>query len=552
MEEKNSILIIDDNPDNLEMFSRRLHVAGYAVRPASNGEEAFNILSKEKIDCVLLNSRFSQMPSIEVIERIKSDEGLEFMPVIMLTGLEKEADAILGLEAGADDYIIESSSEQMALVKLKMVLRTKYLKDEFIRLNKAVSELKSLSIEDSVTGLHNTRYFLECLDMEISRVKRCEYNICCAMIDIDYFKHVNDSHGHAFGDFVLKELGECLKASFRGSDVIARYGGDEFIVLMVDIDYSIVFNIAERFRKYVEGHNFSDKGITVKLTVSIGLSSFLEDGVFSKDGFLSFADKACYEAKARGRNNSVTCKELFGYIEPANKINLLAAEKKVYSAVEYPKRSYMEAISNLIFTWEEKNHFFSGHSANVLKYVRLITGQMNLPKNEIEVIENAAIVHDLGKMLISESILFKKDGLTPEEQEIIRRHPALTVNLLSKNRFMKMELPIILYHHEHYDGKGYPLGSKGKHIPLGSRIIKVADVYDNACSARLGGNKPMGPEEIAKKLLDEAGKELDPEIVDIFLKALKRNVDVPENGDVSTFSGTRFDKSRSVLRFPKK
>lgn len=523
MEEKNTILIVGDSPAHPGISGRSLEAEGYIVILAGSSDEAFNALSKGKIDCVLLNSRFSQAPVIDMVKKIKSDESLEFKPVIILTGLKKEAEGLSGLEAGADDYLTESSSAQISLVKLKAALRTKRLSDEFIRLNKTVAELKSLSIEDSVTGLHNKRYFLECLDMEIFRVKRCEYNICCAMIDLDYFKEVNDSHGHAFGDFVLRKLGECLKSNFRGSDVIARYGGDEFIVLMIDTDYSVVSNIAERFRKSVEALDFSDKGISAKLTVSIGLSSFLEDGVFTKESFLSFADKACYEAKARGRNNSVTCKELSGHIEPKEKASLLAAEKKVYSVIEYPKRSYIEAISNLIFAWEARSPFFSGHSANVLKYVRLITSRMNLPKNEIEVIENATVVHDLGKLLISENILFKKERLTPEEEEIMSRHPALTVNLLAKNRFMKMELPVILYHHEHYDGKGYPLGLVGKRIPLGSRIIKVADAYDDASSGRFSGLKPVSADEVAQKLLDKAGKELDPEIVEIFLKALKEN-----------------------------
>ncbi|MFH0855805.1 MAG: diguanylate cyclase [Candidatus Omnitrophota bacterium] len=521
MKEKITILVIDDNPGSLEASIRRLDASGYLLMPVSSCQEALSILSGEQIDCVLLSSRLTQMPAVEAVKRIKSVASLKYTPVVMLAG-PKESDALFCLEAGADDYIIDSNSAQMALMKLKMVLRRKHLRDEVSRLNKMVPVLQSLSMEDSVTGLHNKRYFLECLNMEVFRVKRCEYNICCVMIDIDYFKQVNDGHGHAFGDFVLKKLGECLKANFRGSDVLARYGGDEFIVLMINTDYSVIFNIAERFRKYVEGIDFSDKGTTVKLTVSIGLSSFLEDGVFTKEDFLSFADKACYEAKARGRNNSVTCKELSGQAKPSDRENLLAVEKRVYSIVEYPKRSYIEAISDLISAWEENNSFLSGHSANVLKYVRLITREMNLPKNEIEIIENAAAVHDLGKLLIGESILLKNGGLTSGEQEIMRRHPALTVNLLSKNKFMKMELPIILYHHERYDGTGYPLGLEGKHIPLGSRIIKVADVYDDACSGRLGPDKPLAPGEVAKKLLDESGKAIDPEIADIFLKALKK------------------------------
>jgi len=342
------------------------------------------------------------------------------------------------------------------------------------------------------------------------------------MIDIDYFKLVNDNHGHAFGDFVLKEFGECIKICSRESDVLARYGGDEFIVITIDTDYAVVLNIAERFRKYVEKHDFADKGISFKLTVSIGISSLLEDGVLNKDKFLSFADRACYEAKARGRNNSVTYRELVD-LAGSDKAGMLETENKIYNIAEYSKKSYIDSMKDLIFAWEERNPFTAKHSENVIKYVRLITAEMNLPKNEIEVIENAAAIHDLGKLLISENILFKKDELTPQEWEIIKKHPTLAVNLLSNNRFMKMELPIILYHHEQYDGKGYPVGLAGKRIPLGSRIIRVADAYDSICSAQPQCGEAGVCKETINELLDGAGTQFDPEIVDIFLKALQKN-----------------------------
>lgn len=511
MQEKSAILIIDDDPRGLAAFSQRLNQAGYSVKSTNDVAKGLKLLLAEKIDCVLLNYRLAAESGLPLAKKIKSESALEFIPAIILTGLDREEDILDGLNSGADDYITASSSPEMALTRLKAILRTKYLRDSLAQLNKAASELKDISVRDSLTGLYNRKYLLETLDMEISRAKRCKYNICCLMLDIDYYKLVNDNYGHAFGDFVLKEFGACVKACFRESDVLARYGGDEFIVLMVDIDYAGVFNVAERFRRYIERYDFREGERSVKLTVSIGISSLLEDGDLNKDKFLYFADTACYEAKARGRNNSVAYKEL---AEEASldKVKLAETEDKMYSVAEYSKKSYIEAIKNLIFAWEENNPKLRNHTEGVLEYVRLITSRMGLPKNEVEVIENAASLHDLGMLLITD----------PLDAEMAKKHPLLTVHLLSKNKFMRLELPIILYHHENFDGSGYPSSLEGKRIPLGARIIQVADTYAAICSEQLQGDKPQDTQEATRELAALSGSRLDPEIVAIFVKALEK------------------------------
>lgn len=542
MTEKNNILIIDDNLDDLQIFGRYLTGAGYSVKLALGGQNGFEILSKEKIDCILLDWQMPQMPGIEVVEKIKSDPSLKFIPVIMLTGLEEEKNIITGLGAGADDYIGKSNTPQIILARIKAILRIKNLQDKLqqaiseleiannaktellIKLDKAMIELKKLSIKDSLTDLYNYRYFQETLDIEISRAQRCKYNICCLMIDIDYYKIVNDDHGHLFGDFILKELGLCMKNCFRQADILVRYGGDEFVVLTMDTDYNIAFNIAERFRKYVEAHNFRDKEVLAKLTVSIGIASFFEDGVFDKEKFLSFADRSLYEAKLRGRNNTVTYKELLQDGCQGEK-RLLETEDKLDGIAEFSKRSYIEAVKALIFAVEEKNIYTRQHSLNVLNNAFLIAEEMELPKNEVKAIENASVLHDLGKILISKEILFKNDKLTEEESQILKKHPSLTIHLLSRGGFIKKELPMILHHHEHYDGTGYPVGLKGKEIPLGARIIAVADAYENMCSMRLC--RKMTSKEIINELIDKAGTYFDPGIVGIFLKALHKRGDLP-------------------------
>lgn len=526
--EKVNILIIDDNSDDLQVFNRQLTSAGYDVKLAAGGQAGLEVLSREKIDCILLDWQMPQMPGVKVIEKIRSDPVLRFMPVIMLTGFEEEKNILAGLGAGANDYVGKSSSIQIIIARIKAVLRMKDMQDELKRINdnlqetivkldKAMIELKHLSIKDSVTDLYNYRYFQETLDIEVSRAKRCQYNICCFMIDIDYYKVVNDNYGHAFGDFVLKELALCIKACFRQADILVRYGGDEFAILIMDADYDTAFNIAERFRKYVEAYNFKDKEIAVKLTVSIGISSFLEDGLFDKSKFLSFADKALYEAKLRGRNNTFVYKE-FLQDGCLGEKRVLETEDKICGIAESLKRSYIETVKTLVFAVEEKNICTRGHSLNVLNNVRLIIEEMKLPKNEIEVIENASVLHDLGKILIPEEILFKKDQLSGEENQIIEKHPILTMHLLSKSGFIKRELPIILHHHEFYDGTGYPAGLQGKNIPLGARIIAVANAYENMCSMRFC--RQMTIKEIISELIDKADRCFDPEIVEIFLIAL--------------------------------
>lgn len=520
MRNKVKILLVENSGAD-SWIRTGLNHAGYIVQSAVRVQDAREILSKEKIDCILLDSQIPDCAG--VIKKLKSD----VTPIIMLADSGKKEDVIIWLEAGADDYADKPAGIEIILVRLKAVLRMKYLNGAFIQADKTITELKEQSVKDGLTGLYNHKYFHEVLNTEISRATRGKYNICCCMIDIDCYKQINDNYGHAFGDFILKEVSMRIKESSRQEDILIRYGGDEFAVLLIDTDYTGAFSVAERLRSHIEAYNFEYLGISVKLTASIGIASLFEDRSFSKDRFVSSADRALYEAKLRGRNNIVIYKELaVGMF--LNAPSLLRMEKRIYSIAEYAKKNYIDSLKIMIFAWEKKRQYTRKHSLNVFKYVRLITDETNLPKNEIEAIENAAILHDLGKLLISEDILFK-DKLTQKECEIIKKHSTLTISLLSKSGFMKKELPIILHHHERFDGSGYPMGLKGKYIPLGSRIIAVADAYVNFMS--FYRNKPVDYREIINKLLDGAGAQFDPEIVKIFLKALYKKRLLPRNMD---------------------
>ncbi|MBI4649852.1 diguanylate cyclase [Candidatus Desantisbacteria bacterium] len=382
--------------------------------------------------------------------------------------------------------------------------------------------LKEISIRDSLTKLYNHGYFRDALTNEFSRAKRYGQNITCLMLDIDYFKKINDTYGHLFGDKVLVEIADCIKKCIRESDILARYGGEEFSILLIESDYGKALIISEKIRTYIESREFKDADISAKLTVSIGLSSLFEDGVKDKDKLLGFSDLALYSAKMAGRNNIVMYKNIKN-IAVMEEMKIKHLEDKIFEVEEPSTQSYLESIRMLISAYEKKDPYMREHSLNVFRYVLMIADEMHLQKNETAIIGNAAILHDLGKITIPDEIIFKKEELSEEEYSTIKQHPVIAFNILRKTTYVRHELDIILHHHEWFDGKGYPIGLKGKLIPLGARIIAVADSYDAMKSFRTYRNNTITQESILITLAEKAGTQFDPEVVYAFFNSLDKN-----------------------------
>ncbi|MBI5206455.1 MAG: diguanylate cyclase [Candidatus Firestonebacteria bacterium] len=539
---KEIILVVDDNPDDRRAFSRYLKRAGFEVEMASSVSEGVDAASKKEISCILVDYQMPGMSGIDMLKKVKADQKLKFIPVIMLTGLEQEEHILEGLSSGADDYLGKSSTSEIIIARIKAALRVKNMRDELKEANEAktkaleqldkmVIELRDSSIKDSLTMLYNHGYFFKILDNEFLRAIRHKQNICCLMIDIDFFKKVNDSYGHLFGDKVLVEIAKCLKKSIRDIDFLARYGGEEFVILLFNENYNGAFNVAQKLRKLIEGYVFEGESFSVKLTISIGISSLFEDGVLEKDKFLSLSDSALYAAKTKGRNSVVMYKDIVdsNYMENISQKEL---EVKILGINEVSKQYYIDMIKTLITTFEERDISTREHSLNVLRYSNMAAKEMRLSENEIQIICNAAILHDLGKIAISDAIILKDGGLTESEYEIIKKHPVIAVNILKSVHYIRRELDVILHHHEHYDGNGYPNKLKGKSIPLGSRIMAVADSYD-AMRASRPYRKAMPMEEIINELVENSGTQFDPEIVYVFIKCLQKNGLIPSVIDIN-------------------
>ncbi len=309
-DKKRTILVVDDVPVNIQLLTTYLSSVGYNVISAQDGEDALRKLRSENPDLVLLDVMMPKMNGFQVCEQIKSDENTSFVPVIMVTALNELEDKIRGMEAGADDFISKPFNKLELLARVKSLLRIKFLNEELKekvnQLEMAKEKLRQLAITDGLTGLYNYRYFREQLQHELDRARRHDLNISLIMLDIDFFKHYNDTHGHPAGDVVLRTIGSLLRENIRKIDVAARYGGEEFAVILVETDKASARVAAEKIRRIAETYPFlyAEHQPEGRLTVSMGVATFPEDGD-DFESLVSTADKRLYKAKQSGRNRVV-------------------------------------------------------------------------------------------------------------------------------------------------------------------------------------------------------------------------------------------------------
>jgi diguanylate cyclase (GGDEF)-like protein len=390
----------------------------------------------------------------------------------------------------------------------------------------AVNErLRALSLTDPLTGLANRRRFFDELNNEIKRSERYGQPLACMMIDLDYFKNINDDYGHQFGDFVLQQVAQILKSESRALDIIARYGGEEFTVILPNTPSGDAANLAERLRAKIEEFKFTRGEIATNMTVSIGLASWCQDAPVSPEKLIARADSTLYEVKVSGRNAVLTwershrrtrkiCRQ---YIDEQSMDDL---RKKLADFSKDLKQSYISAVSSLLSAVKIRDGYTLKHSYDVTYYALAIASEMRLDEAEISIINNAANLHDLGKIGIDERILLKPGVLTSRETEAVKEHPSMAADILRPLTFLAKEVALIIHHHERYDGTGYPHGLKGETIPLGSRIIAVADAF-SAMTTERPYRRAMSPEAAIEELKKNAGGQFDPTVVKAFLRAVE-------------------------------
>ncbi len=419
--------------------------------------------------------------------------------------------------------------------------------DKTVQLRSMNQKLMELSVRDELTGLYNHRFFQERMAEEFARATRYHYPLSCLMIDIDYFKKINDLHGHFIGDEILKELGIFLSSYLRRADTIARFGGEEFVVLLPYVGYEGASLLGDRLRKKIMEQLFIlQPNLNLRLTVSIGVASYPEDPVDRKETLLFYADKALYRAKGSGRNRVYLYRSLIQeYSDQIPEVRFKSEKvqefrQRLFDVSEMAKRAYIEATKALINALETKDVHTMGHAARVGSLSAALAGEMGLSEDDVRIVEHAGLLHDIGKICIPDEILLKPGAYEASEYEQMKEHAILGYQIVKPVKFLAEEAVIILHHHERYDGKGYPHGLRGKEIPLGARIVSVLDAYDTMRTAGGRYKRTLNCEEAVRELIDYAGTQFDPEAVLHFVKLLLKN------GDLSQDAYDREKLNRSV------
>jgi len=514
------ILIVDDNTEMCEELNDVLSEEGYRITGVGTVALAKKQLKKKLYNIVLADLNLPDGTGLELLKETKKIN--EEIIVIIFTGFASLESSMSALNEGAFGYIQKPLNMNEVKISIKKAIKMQKLSLDNKNLLK---RLKELSLKDTHTELYNYRYLIERLTLELKRARRYIFPLSVVMIDIDYFKSVNDVYGHQYGDTILKEFAQYLKNFVRSSDTVARYGGEEFVILLPHTNKKGAITMGKSLLDTIGNHPFDRKGKKLKLKISMGIFTFPQDDikVDTVSDLLNSVDKALRNAKEMGGNRLSTFKntdkDIGDIVGKCGKENVNILRKKLSKMTNRVNHTLLESIYAFAKTIEDKEHT-SEHAKNMVSIVTEIGRRLNLSIKEIENLRHAVALHDLGKIGISSKILHKRKRLTKKEYETIKRHPQIGAEIIRSVHFMEEVIPIILYHHERFDGLGYPSGLKGKKIHLGAKIIAIIDVYQALISNR-PYRKAYSKKEALKIIQKGVGTQFDPKIAEVFLPIMK-------------------------------
>ncbi|MGZ3768794.1 MAG: GGDEF domain-containing response regulator [Bdellovibrio sp.] len=291
------ILVIDDDRDSLEILLEPLRWENYDVRGVTTANEAHKLIESWTPHVVILDWMSPSMVGLRLLKSIR--QRLAHVSCVFVSENSSTEAIIEGLDAGADDYIVKPFVPLELLARIRSQLRIRDLHEQLLFANE---KLKELVDRDDLTNLYNMRSLYQRLDFEMERARRFSRDVCVVMMDMDYFKTVNDGHDHLFGSYVLSEVGKIIRSNTRNIDIPARYGGDEFLVVLTETDSQGAKYFCERLRETIQKTTFRSGKDSIQLTASLGYSIVIPGEAISARELVRRADHALYEAKRGGRN----------------------------------------------------------------------------------------------------------------------------------------------------------------------------------------------------------------------------------------------------------
>ena len=410
---------------------------------------------------------------------------------------------LLDLLASATDAHHLATAEGIANPRLRSSLG---------RLAERLTEVWTLATVDQLTGVRNRQAILAELEKEIDRAARYGHQLSVVMVDLDHFKRLNDSHGHAAGDHMLREIADVLRTNLRTVDVVGRYGGEEFLIVLPETDVDAAASLAEKLRRLVGRHEvIMGDGYRAAATLSAGVAGGF-GGHLNLEALVRDADNAMYSAKALGRDQVYVFHEL----EDNGLVRRAAiAPGARNQAIEVGRAAFGAATDSLTAALDARPGWAGKPSSMIAGAAVELALGLGLPESEIERIRVASLLHDLGKLAIPEEILTKPGELNDPEWRIVSEHPKIGQVILEQAGALRDAATIVLHHHEWYDGRGYPHGLAGEEIPVGARIVAIADAYEAMVAGR-PYRAAITHEEAIKELRRHGGMQFDPQLVEAF------------------------------------
>lgn len=480
-QENPRILVADDERVIRDILSDFLSSEGYRVTAVDDGTFALEELESQPYDVVITDLMMPQMGGIELLEEIRT-RNYDVITIIM-TGFGTVETSIQAMKQGAYDYILKPFKVDEMLQLIQRALEKQRLEHENVQMKKVMGLYK---VSEAMTSSLSLDYILN-LILEATK-NELEADAVSLILEKKEFPQKTSI-------FITHTLTD----STEGIDPFGDMDYDALFSWLSDNPYLVVY--ASKARKFFK-----------KLPKKRGLSSLLTVPLKSRDQII-------------GMVNSYSYKKNFRYTEGHAKLLIILASRAAHAIenawlFENLQRTFRETIQGLVSTLEAKDKYTSGHSRRVTELAVMIAKHYDLNAEEMERIEWAGLLHDIGKIGIRLESLNKPEKISQEEHEMFKDHTIMGKQILESIHFLHDIIPLVYHHHEWYDGSGYPGGIKGEEIPLGARILAVADSFDAMTSDR-PYRKAMPHKKAIKELLRFKSTQFDPEVVDIFIKTLE-------------------------------
>jgi diguanylate cyclase (GGDEF)-like protein len=502
---------LDSDSHHRATLAAELDAAGFdVVALVAGAERAMEALVGARPDVAVLDVVALGVDAPEAARRMRTTDGSRLSIVAMADRSEAQRVAEL-VAAGARGYVVKDDSREL-LAAVQAVASgggflstavTRAVLDEVGRLyereknrndelEELVRQLQDLSMTDWLTGLKNHGYFFERLSNELDRSLRHRRPLSVIIADIDDFKVINDTRGHAAGDRVLQEVSAVMADTVRSADVVCRIGGEEFAMVLPETDSTGAHLVAERIRDQIAGLAIPGVGQT---TVSLGIAAVPEHAV-DRDEIMEAADRALYMAKRNGKNRTRIAGDVVS----------------IGTTASGHRSGRNQIIELLVRVLRLRDPALADHAERTADAALALGARVALNASQLEHLRVAALLQDVGKIGIPDRILYKQGPLSDAEWQEIKEHPKKGFELVG-GLIHPEASEAVLANHERWDGAGYPRGLREEEIPLLARVLLVADAFVAMTTDRPFRTAISGPAAL-EELRANAGSQFDPKVVD--------------------------------------